>query len=108
MGAGERKDSQKDVTANRNGRLIAYLGHRRVLLQQLCHNERPAIHVKALSAVVQGVHCVLAKLIGVDSDVLVFAAENNGGQRLVYLQGLRDGLSALRAQAIVLCMELRT
>jgi hypothetical protein len=94
--------------ANRNGRLIAYLGHRRVLLQQLCHNERPAIHVKALSAVVQGVHCVLAKLIGVDSDVLVFAAENNGAQCLVYLQGLRDGLSALRAQAIVLCMELRS
>jgi hypothetical protein len=79
-GTGERKDSQKEVTANRNGRVIAYLGHRRVLLQQLCHDKHPTIHVKALSAVVQGVHCVLAKLIDMDGDcaVHVLAAENNG------------------------------
>ena len=103
-----RKDSQKEVAANRNGRLIAYLGHRRVLLQQLCHDKRPAIHVKALSAVVQGVHCVLAKLIGMDCDVLVLvlAAENNGAQCLVGLQGLRNRLSTLWTQVVPGSMEL--
>ena len=94
--------------ANRNGRLIAYLGHRRVLLQQLCHDERPAIHVKALSAVVQGVHSVLAKLIDMDSDVLVLAAKNNGAQCLVCRQGLRDGLSALWTQLVPGSIELLT
>ena len=107
-GTGEKKDSQKEVAANRNGRLIAHLGHRRVLFQQLCHNERPAIHVKALSTVVQGVHCVLAKLIDMDGDVLVLAAENNGAQCLVCLQGLRDGLATLWAQLVPGSIELRT
>jgi hypothetical protein len=105
-GTEERKESQKDVTANRNGRLIAYLGHRRVTLQQLCHDEHRAIHVKPLPAVVQGVHCVLAKLIDMDGDVLVLAAENNGAQCLVCLQGLRDGLSALWTQLVPGSMEL--
>ena len=65
--------------------------------------------MKALPAVVQGVHCVLAKLIGIDSDVLVFvfAAENNGAQCLVGLQGLRKGLSAGLAEGIAISMELR-
>ena len=66
--------------------------------------------MKALSAVVQGVHCVLAKLIDMDGDVLVpvLAAENNGAQCLVGLQGLRDGLSALWTQLVPGSIELRT
>jgi hypothetical protein len=52
QGMEERKDNQKEVTENRNDRLIAYIGHRCVTLQQLCHDECPAIHVKPLSAVV--------------------------------------------------------
>ena len=66
--------------------------------------------MKALSAVVQGVHCVLAKLIGMDGDVLVLvlAAENNGAQCLVCLQGLRDGLSALWTQLVPGSIELLT
>ena len=87
---------------------MAYLGHRRVTLQQLCHDERPAIHVKALSAVVQGVHCVLAKLIGMDGDVLVLAAENNGAQCLVCLQGPRDDLATLWTQLVPGSIELLT
>ena len=89
---------------------MAYLGHRRVLLQQLCHDVRPAIHVKALPAVVQGVHSVLAKLIGMDGDglALALAAENNGAQCLVCFQGLRDGLSALWTQLVPGSIELRT
>jgi hypothetical protein len=85
---------------------MAYLGHRRVTLQQLCHDERPAIHVKALSAVVQGVHRVLAKLIDMDSDVPVFAAENNGAQCQVGLQGLRNRLSTLWTQLVPGSIEL--
>ena len=52
QGMEERKDSQKEVAANRNDGLIAHLNHRCVTLQQLCHDECPAIHVKPLSAVV--------------------------------------------------------
>jgi hypothetical protein len=74
----------------------------------LVTDESPTIQVKALPAVVQGVHCVLAKLIGMDGDVLVLAAENNGAQCLVRLQGLRDGLAALWTQLVPGSIELLT
>ena len=66
--------------------------------------------MKALSAVVQGVHFVLAKLIGVDGDVrvLVLAAENNGAQCLVCLQGPRDDLATLWTQLVPGSIELLT
>ena len=87
--------------------------------------------MKALSAVVQGVHSVLAKLIGMDGDcgvpvlvlvlvlilililililvLTVLAAENNGAQCLVCLQGLRNGLAALLTQLVPRSIELRT
>ena len=66
--------------------------------------------MKALSAVVQGVHYVLAKLIDMDGDVLVLApdTENNAAQCLVDLQGLRDGLSALWTQLVPGSIELLT
>jgi hypothetical protein len=59
-----------------------------------------------LPAVVQGVHCVLAKLISVDGDVLVLAAENNGAQCLVGLQGFRNCLSTLWTQLVPGSIEL--
>ena len=66
--------------------------------------------MKALVAVVQGVHSVLTKLINMDGDVvaLVLAAENNGAQCLVGLQGLRKGLSSSWAQVVAKDMELCT
>ena len=43
-----------------------------------------------------------------DVVVLVLAAENNGAQCLVGLQGLRKGLSSSWAQGVAKDMELRS
>ena len=87
--------------------MLAYLGHRRVVLQSRGQHDA-SLRQQLLPLVVKGIDGVLTQLSEGDGGRLVLASDNDGAESGVGLQGLCERLSSTLAQLVPGSMELRT